>query len=582
MVVRRRRRWKIAPPAPESILKSLDERSPVVAQVLYNRGLRTRFDVADFYDARFDFDNPYRLKGVAEAVHRLRIAIRRKECVAIYGDFDVDGVTSSVLISKVFESLGIKYQLHIPHRIDEGYGLNKPAIKSLREKGCTLLLTVDCGIRSVDEVAYARRLGMDVILTDHHSVGPEIPPATAVINPKQQGDRYPFKDLAGVGVAYKLAQGLIRAERQMPSRKGAAPGIAEEDLLDLVALGTVADIVPLTGENRALVRRGLERINQASRPGLRAMVEESGLKPGKIDATAIGFVLGPRLNAAGRLETALYSYRVLHTEDESEAMELAALLGKLNRTRQEMTERSAEVAREQIAQTDPDAPIFLVDSPEFHRGIVGLVASRLTEELHRPVLVARREEVFTYGSARSIPAFHITHALDKASNWLHRYGGHAAAAGFTLKTDNIDGFRNALLEIAQQEFDEDSWTPELLIDAKIGFRQITPDVYHEIARMEPFGEGNPQPVFCSGPVEVRSARAVGNHNSHLKLFLAQGGVGFGGIAFRRGELAEKLPSLVDIAFQITMNEWNGNSKLELLIVDILPAGEGCSGSDYLH
>ncbi len=581
-MVRRRRRWKIAPPAPESILKSLDERSPVVAQVLYNRGLRTRFDVADFYDARFDFDNPYRLKGVAEAVHRLRIAIRRKECVAIYGDFDVDGVTSSVLISKVFESLGIKYQLHIPHRIDEGYGLNKPAIKSLREKGCTLLLTVDCGIRSVDEVAYARRLGMDVILTDHHSVGPEIPPATAVINPKQQGDRYPFKDLAGVGVAYKLAQGLIRAERQMPSRKGAAPGIAEEDLLDLVALGTVADIVPLTGENRALVRRGLERINQASRPGLRAMVEESGLKPGKIDATAIGFVLGPRLNAAGRLETALYSYRVLHTEDESEAMELAALLGKLNRTRQEMTERSAEVAREQIAQTDPDAPIFLVDSPEFHRGIVGLVASRLTEELHRPVLVARREEVFTYGSARSIPAFHITHALDKASNWLHRYGGHAAAAGFTLKTDNIDGFRNALLEIALQEFDEDSWTPELLIDAKIGFRQITPDVYHEIARMEPFGEGNPQPVFCSGPVEVRSARAVGNHNSHLKLFLAQGGVGFGGIAFRRGELAEKLPSLVDIAFQITMNEWNGNSKLELLIVDILPAGEGCSGSDYLH
>ena len=581
-MVRRRRRWKIAPPAPESILKSLDERSPVVAQVLYNRGLRTRFDVADFYDARFDFDNPYRLKGVAEAVHRLRIAIRRKECVAIYGDFDVDGVTSSVLISKVFESLGIKYQLHIPHRIDEGYGLNKPAIKSLREKGCTLLLTVDCGIRSVDEVAYARRLGMDVILTDHHSVGPEIPPATAVINPKQQGDRYPFKDLAGVGVAYKLAQGLIRAERQMPSRKGAAPGIAEEDLLDLVALGTVADIVPLTGENRALVRRGLERINQASRPGLRAMIEESGLKPGKIDATAIGFVLGPRLNAAGRLETALYSYRVLHTEDESEAMELAALLGKLNRTRQEMTEHSAEMAREQIAQTDPDAPIFLVDSPEFHRGIVGLVASRLTEELHRPMLVARREEVFTYGSARSIPAFHITHALDKASNWLHRYGGHAAAAGFTLKTDNIDGFRNALLEIARQEFDEDSWTPELLIDAKIGFRQITPDVYHEIARMEPFGEGNPQPVFCSGPVEVRSARAVGNHNSHLKLFLAQGGVGFGGIAFRRGELAEKLPSLVDIAFQITMNEWNGNSKLELLIVDILPAGEGCSGSDYLH
>jgi single-stranded-DNA-specific exonuclease len=575
--MRRRRRWKLAPPAPESILKTLDERSPVVAQVLYNRGLRTRSGALDFYEARFDFDNPYRLKGVAEAVHRLRLAIKRKECVAVYGDFDVDGVTSSVLISKVFESLGIKYQLHIPHRIDEGYGLNKPAIRELRKKGCTLLLTVDCGIRSVDEVAYARKIGMDVILTDHHSVGAEIPPANAVINPKQAGDRYPFKDLAGVGVAYKLAQGVLRAERQIPScKKRDSIPIDEEDLLDLVALGTVADIVPLRGENRSLVKRGLQRLNDARRPGLQAMIAESGLKAGEIDATAIGFILGPRLNAAGRLETALYSYRILHTEDASEAIELAAKLGKLNRTRQEMTERSAEIAREQIMQGDPDAPIFLVDSPSFHRGIVGLVASRLTEELHRPVLVAKREEVFTYGSARSIPASHITHALDKVSGLLHRYGGHAAAAGFTLRTDNLEKFRSALLEVASDEFDEKAWTPELPIDAKIGFRQITPDVYHEIARMEPFGEGNPQPIFCSGPVEVRSARAVGANGSHLKLFLAQGGVALGGIAFRMGELAEKLPSLVDVAFQITMNNWNGKSRLELMVVDILPAGQGCS------
>ena len=573
--MRRDRRWKIAPQAPKAILKMLDERSPVVAQVLYNRGLRTKSDVSDFYEARFDFDNPYRLKGMPEAVQRLRLAIRKRECVALYGDFDVDGVTSSVLMSKLFESTGIKYQLHIPHRIDEGYGLNKPAIKKLREKGCTLLLTVDCGIRSIDEVRYARTLGMDVIITDHHSVGSKLPPADVVINPKQEGDGYPFKELAGVGVAYKLAQGLLRAERQIPSRRGAPPSIAEEDLLDLVALGTVADIVPLRGENRALVKEGLARLNETNRPGLLAMISESGIKQGEIDATAIGFVLGPRLNAAGRLETALYSYEILHTEDEAKAVELAATLGRLNRRRQEMTVRSTEIAREQIMQGDPDAPIFFVHSPEFHRGVVGLVASRLTEELHRPVLAARREDVLTYGSARSIPAFHITHALDRASKWLRRYGGHAAAAGFTLRTDDIENFYSELLRIAGEEFDEEAWTPELPIDARIGFRQITPDVYHEISRMEPFGEGNPQPVFCSGPVEVRSARAVGNNGSHLKLFLSQGGVGFGGIAFRRGELAEKLPSLVDVAFQIVMNTWNGNSKLELMVVDILPAGRGC-------
>ncbi len=573
--MRRDRRWKISPRAPDATLKMLDERSPVVAQVLYNRGLRTRSDVSDFYEARFDFDNPYRLKGMPEAVQRLRLAIRKRECVALYGDFDVDGVTSSVLMSKLFESTGIKYQLHIPHRIDEGYGLNKPAIKKLREKGCTLLLTVDCGIRSIDEVRYARTLGMDVIITDHHSVGSKLPPADVVINPKQEGDGYPFKELAGVGVAYKLAQGLLRAERQIPSRRGAPPSIAEEDLLDLVALGTVADIVPLRGENRALVKEGLARLNETNRPGLLAMISESGIKQGEIDATAIGFVLGPRLNAAGRLETALYSYEILHTEDEAKAVELAATLGRLNRRRQEMTVRSTEIAREQIMQGDPDAPIFFVHSPEFHRGVVGLVASRLTEELHRPVLAARREDVLTYGSARSIPAFHITHALDRASKWLRRYGGHAAAAGFTLRTDDIENFYSELLRIAGEEFDEEAWTPELPIDARIGFRQITPDVYHEISRMEPFGEGNPQPVFCSGPVEVRSARAVGNNGSHLKLFLSQGGVGFGGIAFRRGELAEKLPSLVDVAFQIVMNTWNGNSKLELMVVDILPAGRGC-------
>jgi len=304
------KKWKLHAPAPERLARQVPHVSPVVVQVLYNRGLRDPGSIRDFWESRFDFDNPYQLKGLADAVQRIRMAIRRRECIAVYGDFDVDGVTSSVVMAKVLDALGARFIPYIPHRIDEGYGLNKRALKLLHDKGCSLVVTVDCGIRSVAEVAYARRLGMDVVLTDHHSIGPEIPPANAVVNPKQKGDRYPFKDLAGVGVSYKLAQGLLRAERQVPLRRREV-SLTEEDLLDLVALGTVADIVPLVGENRALVARGLASLNDPHRPGLLAMMQEAGVKPGQVTAMTIGFVLGPRLNAAGRLDTARLSYDLL-------------------------------------------------------------------------------------------------------------------------------------------------------------------------------------------------------------------------------------------------------------------------------
>ena len=570
------KRWQLHEPAPPDLIRKIPHIPPLAVQILYNRGLRDPHSIEVFWENRFDFDNPYRLKDLPDAVQRIRLAIRRRECIAIYGDFDVDGVTSSVVLSKVLDALGARYISYIPHRIDEGYGLNKQAIKLLHDKGCSLLVTVDCGIRSVEEVAYARHLGMDVVLTDHHSIGAGLPPANAVVNPKREDDRYPFKDLAGVGVSYKLAQGLLRAERNVPLHRGKA-GLGEEDLLDLVALGTVADIVPLLGENRYLVTKGLERLNDPRRPGLVAMMEEAGVKLGQVTAMTIGFVLGPRLNAAGRLDTARLSYELLYTERMERAVELAAQLGALNRQRQEKTRRSTDKAREQIIEGDPDAPILLVSSPEFHRGIVGLIASRLAEEFYRPALVARREETFTYGSARSIPAFHITHALDRVKHLLHRYGGHAAAAGFTVRTDRLDDLKNALLSVAEEEYTEEEWTPKVQIDAPLPFPAINLDLYQEVAKMEPFGEGNPKPVFCAGNVRVQSARPVGKDGSHLKLFLEQQGVRVGAIAFRRGDLAGQIPSVVDVAFNLSLNEWNGKRTLELLVLDIQPVGSGCAG-----
>ncbi len=569
------KRWQIHPSAPEGLARRIPHVSPLIVQVLYNRGLRDPESIRAFWESRFDFDNPFRLKGLADAVQRIRRAIRRRECIAIYGDFDVDGVTSSVVMAKTLDALGAKYISYIPHRIDEGYGLNKKALKLLHDKGCSLVLTVDCGIRSVAGVAYARQLGMDMVLTDHHSIGPELPPANAVVNPKQEGDRYPFKDLAGVGVGYKLAQGLLRAEQQVPLNRRRSVELREGDLLDLVALGTVADIVPLQGENRSLVAKGLELLNDPHRPGLLAMMQEAGVKPGQITAMTIGFVLGPRLNAAGRLDTARLSYDLLYTNRMEEAVELAARLGALNRQRQEKTRLSTDKARRQIVENDPDAPLFLVSSPEFHRGIVGLIASRLAEEFYRPVLVARREDAFTYGSARSIPSFHITHALDKASHLLHRYGGHAAAAGFTVRTDRLDELRETLVEVAQDEYSEEAWTPRVAVDARLELPAITFELHKELEKLEPFGEGNPRPVFCAGNVRVQSARAVGRDGAHLKLLLEQRGVRMGAIAFRKGNLAPEVPSSVDVAFSLTVNEWNGRQSLELLVVDLQPAGVGC-------
>lgn len=562
--------WQIAPPAPANHLARFPQLSPLIVQLLYNRGITAPLDVRDFLAGARPEDNPFRLKGMNEAVTRLRQAIRQGELVAIYGDFDADGVTATALLVETLSALGARVKPYIPHRVDEGYGLNTEALHQLASEGVKVVVTVDCGIRSIEEVNYGRKLGLDIIITDHHSVGEEVPPALAVINPKQPDCRYPFKDLAGVGVAFKLAQALLRANRRVPVTKGEV-SVNEEDLLDLTALGTVADLAPLLGENRSLVKRGLERLNAAERLGLRAMIAQAGLKLGQIDAATIGFILGPRLNAAGRMDDAATSYELLTCRSPDQAANLAQELEELNRRRQRLTLEALERAQEQAPMADESQKLLFVAGEDFPSGIVGLVAGRLTEEFYRPSLVVELGPEESRGSARSIPEFNITAALDQCSGLLVKYGGHAAAAGFTVANDNLEALQERLKELAAEQLEGVELTPTLLIDAEVELSEMDWATQALLTQLEPCGYANPAPLLLSRRAIVRDARAVGTDGGHLKLSLSDGQARWGAIAFRQGQWAGQLPPHIDVVYSLEINEWRGEKQLQLNVKDLRPS-----------
>ena len=562
------RRWKIAPPVGERDLARFPDLAPLVVQLLHNRRIDDLDEAYAFLTGRVGEDNPFRLKGMNEAVARLREAIRRGEPIAIYGDFDTDGVTATALLVQTLSALGARVEPYIPHRVDEGYGLNLDALRSLHRRGVRLVVTVDCGIRSVKEVTEASR-ELDLIVTDHHSVGNPLPPARAVINPKQPGCPYPFKDLSGVGLAFKLAQALLRVQNRM----GAEAELSEESLLDLVALGTVADLVPLLGENRALVRRGLKRLNEPPiRPGVEALMANASLRRGEVDATAIAFRLGPRLNAAGRIDTAMLAYQLLTSREPLETKELAEKLGQLNQRRQELTETTVTEAEAQILAGDPEAHLYLAASKEFLPGIVGLAASRLTEAYYRPSIVVELGEEESRGSCRSIEEFHITEALEKCHDLLNRYGGHAAAAGFTVATKDLDALRERLQAIAAEELAGIELRPTLEIDAEVRLEEVDWATHTLLSEIEPCGVENPQPVLVSRDVQVRDRRVMGNQRSHLKLMLRDGrGVAWDAVFFRHGHLADRVPARVDVAYTLDVNEWNSRKRLQLHVRDLREA-----------
>jgi single-stranded-DNA-specific exonuclease len=463
------KQWDVQPRAPESHFAQFADLPPLIVQILYNRGFTQFQDVHGFLTHEWANDDPLALKGMAEAITRLSRAIANQESIAVYGDYDVDGVTATTIMVQSLKALGAKVQAYIPNRFDEGYGLNNEALTELAHQGVKVVLTVDCGIRSVNEVAYGNSLGLDIIITDHHHVGSELPPALAAINPKQPGCTYPFKELAGVGLAYKLIQALLQLVKETDYFQ--PPALQATDFLDLVALGTIADLAPLYGENRKLARAGLRQLNQSLRPGLAVMMEKIGQRA-LISAGTIGFAIGPRLNAAGRLDSALAAYNLLMAATEFEAIHLATQLDLQNRERQKLTQQTVDLARQTILADTARNPLYFIYNADFNPGIVGLAASRLSEEFYRPVLVAEHGPQYTKGSARSIPEFHITETLDQCADLLVRYGGHAAAAGFTLQNENLPAFEARLLQVARQKLDVSALRPVLTIDAELNLRGV--------------------------------------------------------------------------------------------------------------
>lgn len=565
------KQWEVAPPAPIHFINALSDIGAVLAQILYNRGITTPEDARRFLSGDLPLYDPFKMRGMNKAVFRIRTAIKRREPIVVYGDFDADGVTSTALLVQTLQALGADVQPYIPHRVDEGYGLNSPALRELAESGVRLVITVDCGIRSVEEVRDAMNLGLDVIVTDHHSIGDELPPAVAVIDPKQEDCEYPEDMLAGVGIAFKLASALLHVAR---SQDKLLPSLSEQDLLDLVAIGTVADLAPLDRfENRRLVQLGLKELAKAKRPGVYTLMDIAGIQPDKVNATSIGFALGPRINAAGRLESAFTAYQLLSTNDWQAATDLARELQAINVRRQELTKDAYEKARlmaQDMLDGDTHPTILFAASPEFLPGIVGLVAGRLVEEFYCPAVVVEMGEEEAHGSCRSIPEFNITRALDQCSDLLIRHGGHAQAAGFSIVNENLGALKKRLTKIAVSEIAHLDLRPLIKVDAQIRMSEITMNLAEKFQLLEPTGVDNPPPLLMMERLRVVDARTVGKDGEHLKLRLADGPIGIDAIAFRQGERLNRLPLLVDVAFHLEINEWNGRRTIQLNIVDIRP------------
>jgi single-stranded-DNA-specific exonuclease len=565
------RRWQISPRiSPEAEL-ALAQYPPELRQILYNRGYPTAESAQSYLEAKPPAGtDPFCMLGVPAAVERILTAIRRQEPLAIYGDYDVDGVTATALLVIILKGLGANVIHYIPNRFDEGYGLNNEALDALSERGIRLVITVDCGIRSPEEATHARGLNMDLIITDHHQPAGELPQALAIINPKQPGDTYPDKDLAGVGLAYKLAEGLLMAMRK--EGLSIPPSVNHEDTLDLVALGTVADLAPLTGENRALVRAGLRLIRKPQRQGLMALIAAAGLTPARITATDIGFALGPRLNAAGRLDTAMDALTLLTTGDIHLAGKLAQQLDNQNRERQKIT-REIQSLAEEIALAGGEVPILLFAAhKDFNPGVVGLAASRLVEQYYRPAIVATRSEDTTRGSCRSIPEFHITKALDQCADLLVHHGGHAAAAGFTVWNHNLDELILRLQEIASSQLASFDLRPTLAADAEVTLEDLDHHLLKSLDYLQPTGYGNPQPLFVTRGLNVKNPRPVGKDGAHLKLSFTDGWVVMDAIAFRLAQRLESIPPKVDAIYTFELNEFNGRQSFQMNVRDIKASG----------
>ena len=557
------RNWQIpytAPQPPEALLRA--GYSPLLAVLLALRGYADPVQARAFLSGgdQSAFD-PMLLQDMDKAVARIRTAIERRENVAVFGDYDVDGITSTCVLTDYLRRQGVPVHPYIPDRIEEGYGLNMDAITNLqRTSDITLIITVDCGITAIDETNYALQRGIDMVITDHHECSVQaIPNAVAVVDPKRPGSQYPNSGLAGVGVAYKLLCALENGSDRVLREYG-----------DLVAIGTVADVMPLTGENRYLVAQGLAQINARPRPGIRALLHECGAEGRPVTATTIGFTLAPRINAAGRLGKTAVAALLLLTKDDGEADRYAAGLCQLNRERQALEQQIWEEASAIACRYPPRMPLVLA-SDSWHQGVIGIAASRLSEEFHLPTIMICCDGERGKGSCRSISGFNMYEALQYAQDLLIQFGGHTMAAGFSVKAENIEALRQRLLDYAAAYMTAADYIPLVHIDKELEPAEVTLDLIAELARLEPYGMGNSRPVFSLTGAVVEEIRPIGREKQHVRL-VARGAdrTRLSGVAWSQAGLCDAIVEgdVIDVAFQLERNDFNGLSSPQLVIQDV--------------
>jgi len=539
--------------------------SPILAQLLINRGTKEvlsarRFLKTDLKDLR----DPYLFQDMEKAVNKILKAINNHERILIYGDYDVDGITSVALFFSILRDFTTNLYYYIPNRFQEGYGLNEEAIDIAFKNNIKLIVTVDCGISSIYEIEKANDYGIDVIVTDHHQPQKDIPSAIAIINPKCDIN-YPFKELAGVGVSFKVVQALY-----------SKLGKNQDDLwslLDYVALGSIADSVPFIDENRILIKYGLKALNQTKKEGLKALIMESGVSYGNLGTKEVNFAIAPRINAAGRLDDSKIALELLLTNSEYKAAYLSRKLSEMNKHRQEIGDNILREAREfaSIQVKEEDNKILILASENWNQGVIGIIASRLVDEFNRPVIIISKKDGIAKGSGRSIKGFHLYKVLESCQDILINFGGHELAAGITIESNKIPEFKSRMNEISQDFIKGDDLSPELKIDAQILLSNINFGLVKDINILEPFGIGNPQPVFCSYKNIIADWRLVGGKREHLKIKVKEENRTLEGIGFKLSRMGDQIFSrnkVVDLAFNVELNKWNGTENVQLNIKDI--------------
>ncbi len=558
------KKWEIYNVDEESVdnLSNKYHINKLLATILNNRGIVTEEKIRLFLNpTRNDFHNPFLIKDMEKAVDRIIKAIENKERITIYGDYDVDGITSITVLKSFLQERGLEIAQYIPNRLTEGYGLNIEAVEKIKKRGCDLMITVDCGISAIKEIDYANQLGIETIVTDHHEPGQELPKAMAVIDNKRKDSTYPFRELAGVGVVFKVIQAI-----------SIKLGLKEEEYLkylDIVCIGTISDIVPLVDENRVIAKLGLLLIKQTRNIGLRAIINMSGYK--EIDSNSISFGIAPRINACGRMGKAEDALELFLSKNINEVCQLAQKLNEYNKERQETEKAIYENAVEAIERENLQKnSAIIVGGHNWHHGVIGIVSSKITEMYFKPsILLSFEDDGIGTGSGRSIPGFDLHEALSKCNNSIEKFGGHSMAIGITIKKDKFEDFKKQFEQIAE-EADINDIIPIIKIDAKINFENINKEMVDSLKELEPYGEGNKMPIFAFKNLKIDSIRSLSD-GKHLKLTLKEGNTVINAIGFNMGHFINeyRIGDKVDVAGVLEINHFNGVESVQINLKDIM-------------